>query len=109
MDLFVLSSFSEGTSMALLEAMAAGVPVAVTDVGGNPEIVLKGSTGWVVPSGSIDELSAAIHEAVENPQKRIEFGINGRRRAAENFSFDGMLQNYRFIYQEMAGKAGLLL
>ena len=51
MDLFVLASLSEGTSMALLEAMAADVPAAVTAVGGNPEIVLEGLTGWTVQSG----------------------------------------------------------
>ena len=56
MDLFVLSSFSEGTSMALLEAMAGGVPVAVTAVGGNPEVVLSDHTGWVVPSDSVRDL-----------------------------------------------------
>ena len=56
MDLFVLSSFSEGTSMALLEAIAAEVPVAVTAVGGNPEVVLGGRTGWVVGSDSVQGL-----------------------------------------------------
>ena len=101
MDLFVLASFSEGTSMALLEAMAAGVPVAVTNVGGNPEIVTGGETGWVVTSDAVDELTAAISEAAGNPQRRQEFAARGRQRFLEKFAFDRMIENYRQRYGEM--------
>lgn len=100
-DLFVLGSFSEGTSMALLEAMAAGVPCAVTAVGGNPEIVLDGETGWVVPSDDIASLTKAILDATD-PVKRSSFGEAGRRRFQERFTFDGMMGEYRRIYYEMA-------
>ena len=101
MDLFVLSSFSEGTSMALLEAMAAGVPAAVTAVGGNPEVVVGEQTGWVVASDSIKELTGAISDAVSHPQKSLEFGEAGRRRFEEKFTREKMLQSYRMIYTEM--------
>lgn len=101
MDLFILSSFSEGTSMALLEAMAAGVSVAVTDVGGNPEIVSKGRTGWVVPSDSVADLTAAILDAIGNPAKRAEYAEAGRQRFEECFTFDRMIENYCRIYSEM--------
>src|SRR5690606_15548443 len=50
LDLFLLSSFTEGTSMTLLEAMSLGIPAVVTDVGGNPEIIEQGSTGLLTPS-----------------------------------------------------------
>ena len=103
MELFVLSSFSEGTSMALLEAMAAGVPVAVTRVGGNPEVVLDGETGWVVPSGSVEALTGAILESARDAGKRTRFGAAGRDRFEARFAFDRMIDGYRQRYREMTG------
>lgn len=102
MDLFALSSFSEGTSMALLEAMAAGVPVAVTAVGGNPEIVLDGETGWIVPSGSVESLTAAILDAARDGAKRRRLGAAGRERFEAHFAFDRMIEAYRRRYWELA-------
>jgi len=101
MDLFVLSSFSEGTSMALLEAMMAGVPVAVTGVGGNPEIVTDGETGWVVPSGSVGALTAAILDCATDAQKRRRFAAAGKRRFEGRFAFDRMIGEYRSQYQTL--------
>ena len=103
MDLFVLSSLSEGTSIALLEAMAAGVPVVVTEVGGNPEIVSEGISGWLVPSGDVAMLSDVIREAVRSPEKSNALAIGGQRRFAEMFSFDRMIARYTEIYDEMIG------
>jgi len=101
MDLFVLSSFSEGTSMALLEAMMAGVPVAVTRVGGNPEIVVDGESGWVVPSNSVDALTAAIVESAGNTQKRQRIAEAGKRRFESQFAFDRMIESYRKQYRTL--------
>jgi L-malate glycosyltransferase len=100
-DLFVLSSFSEGTSMALLEAMAAAVPVAVTDVGGSPEIVIAGETGWTVPSESTDALTGVILEAVRDHEKRRRLALAGRRRFEDQFAMDRMIDNYRRRYREL--------
>ena len=105
MDLFVLSSFSEGTSVALLEAIAAGVPVAVTAVGGNPEVVVGGHTGWVVGSDSVQDLKGAIFEAASHRQKARQFAEAGGRRFNEKFTIQKMLQSYRRIYSEMLNGA----
>jgi glycosyltransferase involved in cell wall biosynthesis len=101
MDLFVLSSFSEGISMALLEAMAAGVPVVVTDVGGNLEIVASGETGWVIPSDSVKDLSMVLLEASSDAQKAASLGDAGRRRFEDNFGYQKMIDGYRTVYSEM--------
>jgi L-malate glycosyltransferase len=101
LDLFVLSSLSEGTSMALLEAMAAGVPVAVTEVGGNPEVVLKDETGWTVPSDSIEALTVAIIEAAQNPAQRDRLGLAGQQRFKQQFSWARMIDAYHQCYREL--------
>lgn len=101
MDLFVLCSLSEGTSMALLEAMAAGVPVAVTRVGGNPEIVLQDRTGWVVPSQDESALTQVIREAARQADRRRAFASAAKQRFAESFAFERMIQCYRSLYSEL--------
>jgi len=104
MDLFVLPSLSEGTSMALLEAMALGVPQVVTKVGGNPEIVLKDQTGWVVPSGSLEDLTRAIMDAASNPAKRRKFAEAAKLRYQRHFTFEKMMESYRRIYLSLNGE-----
>lgn len=100
-DLFVLSSFSEGTSMALLEAMAAGVATAVTEVGGNPEIVIKGETGWTVPSESMAALTRVLIDAAANPGTRQRLAQAGQRRFENHFSMSRMIDAYRNRYREL--------
>jgi glycosyltransferase involved in cell wall biosynthesis len=105
MDLFVLCSLSEGTSMALLESMAAGVPVVVTDVGGNPEIVEHGVSGLVIPSENVQALTEAIGDAVRNTGNSSDMALAGKRQFREKFSFDAMLDSYRLIYRELLPEA----
>ena len=101
LDLFVLCSFSEGTSMALLEAMSAGIPVIVTEVGGNAEIVENGISGWVIPSGSVDLLTEHLQVAVASPDFAQSAGRAGRKRVTEMFTFDRMIESFRAIYAAM--------
>lgn len=101
MDLFVLPSLSEGTSMALLEAMSSGVPVAVTAVGGNPEIVVGGESGWVVPSGDVGALTGALKEAESAPESCTAFANAARRRFQEQFTFAAMIERYRDVYRRL--------
>jgi glycosyltransferase involved in cell wall biosynthesis len=105
MDLFVLSSHSEGLSVALLDAQAAGVPAAVTAVGGNPDVVADGETGWVVAPGDADALARAIVAAAGDPQLRAALGAAAIRRHAERFDWDRMLGRYRALYLGMLGEA----
>lgn len=101
MDLFVLPSFSEGTSMALLEAIASRVPVIVTGVGGNPEVVKDGETGWIVPSNSVDGLVAALLDSINNPQKRRQFAMAAENQFEFRFAFDRMIESYRQQYRRL--------
>jgi glycosyltransferase involved in cell wall biosynthesis len=101
MDLFVLSSLSEGVSLALLEAMSSAVPVVVTAVGGNVEVVAAGICGWTVASGAVDELASALLEAAREPSKRARFAASAEARFRDEFSFDAMIARYRRIYEEL--------
>lgn len=102
-DAFALASVSEGLSVAVLEAMAAGVPVAVTAVGGNTELVEDGCTGWVVPSGDTGALQRAFVAAAADPGGRARLGDAGRRRWEARFSFASMIDAYRGLYRGMLG------
>ena len=101
LNLFTLCSLSEGTSMALLEAMAGEVPIVVTDVGGNPEIVAANKTGWVIPSRDTEQLTKVIIEAATNPQLANQYAAAGKQRFEEEFTFDRMIEDYRKVYYEM--------
>jgi glycosyltransferase involved in cell wall biosynthesis len=108
MDLFVLSSLSEGTSMALLEAMHGGVPVAVTNVGGNPEIVVPGETGWIVESGATESLARTMVEAAANPERCRALAQAALRRLDACFTFDRMIAGYRSLYRGLIPRANSL-
>jgi sugar transferase (PEP-CTERM/EpsH1 system associated) len=98
-DLFVLSSYTEGLAMTLLEAMAAGLPVVATSVGGNTEAVVDGETGIIVPPRDSAALAAAVRELLLNKQKATEMGARGRERAFAHFGIDTMVMEYEKLYQ----------
>ena len=101
-DVFALSSLSEGISIAILEAMAAGLPVVATRVGGNPEIVIDGQTGLLVEPGRPDLLAAALEQLLKDPRRAAALGAAGRRRAEEKFSLRAMVGAYAAMYREVA-------
>jgi len=98
-DIFLLTSFSEGTAMTLLEAMASGLPCIATDVGGNPEIVMNGETGFIIPSRDEKILAEKIRELLGNDLMRKRMGKAGRKRFEENFTAAGMTSSYEAIYE----------
>jgi glycosyltransferase involved in cell wall biosynthesis len=85
-DLFVLPSLWEGLPMALIEAMAAGLPVVATDVSGTRGVVIDGETGLLVPPGDTAALSRAIANLLDNPGRAAQMGSAGRRRVDGQFS-----------------------
>lgn len=98
-DIFVLSSRSEGYSMALLEACAAGLPIVATDVGGNREIVRDGVNGRVVTGGSDVVLVEAIASLLRDPDAAAAMGRAGREWALHEASVDAMMRRYDALYE----------
>jgi glycosyltransferase involved in cell wall biosynthesis len=100
-DVGLLTSLSEGISVAILEAMLAGKPVVATDVGGNGELIQHGVTGLLAPRGHVKTVAEALHQLLDSPSLRARLGSAGRRRAIDQFSQSAMHQAYRRIYREM--------
>ena len=93
-DICVLPSLSEGMSNAILEYMAYGKPVVATSVGGNPEIVQDGYSGYLVEKENTEGLKNALFGLLQNPEQCVRMGANGLKRAKEIFSMTEMLNNY---------------
>lgn len=101
LSLFVLPSLSEGTPVALLEAMASGLPVVATPVGGVPDLVLDGVTGTLVPVRDAEALAQAMLAYVRDPQGAREQGARGRERVQQHFSIQAMVGNYIDVYDTL--------
>lgn len=106
-DVFVLSSLTEGISLTLLEAMAAGRPIVATNVGGNPEVIIDGVTGFLIPPKEPQNMSEAIAKILQNPELAKQMGEAGRRRVEEKFSLERMVKEYRDLYEECLERKGI--
>jgi sugar transferase (PEP-CTERM/EpsH1 system associated) len=105
-DVFALPSLNEGISNTILEAMASGLPVVATGVGGNPELVQHGATGTLVPPSDVDALAAALGRYVDDEGLRRRHGAAARRRAEEEFSIERMTRRYEAMYVELRRARG---
>jgi sugar transferase (PEP-CTERM/EpsH1 system associated) len=101
LDLFVLPSKAEGISNTILEAMASGLPVLATGVGGNPELVVEGETGRLVAPEAPDAMADAIEGYLQQPELLARHGRAGRQRVETSFSMEAMVNNYLAVYREL--------
>ena len=97
-SLLVLSSIQEGLPNVVLEAMAAGLPVVATNVGGLPEVVEQGETGWLVAPKDVPALAGAINHLLAHDGVRIAFGRAGRKRVEQRFSLAAMVQQHEDMF-----------
>jgi sugar transferase (PEP-CTERM/EpsH1 system associated) len=98
-DCFVLSSYTEGLAMTLLEAMAAELPVVATRVGGNGEAVVDGETGFLVPARDPVRMADALRWMSNHPGEARAMGAHGRERVLARFSIDAMVDAYDETYR----------
>ncbi len=104
-DLFVLPSVSEGLPISLLEAMAARLPLVATRVGGIPELIEDGKTGYLVPSKDDRALAQAILSFLDDPEKMRRAGLAGRARLEERFSQSAMVCKTEALYRDLIQSA----
>jgi sugar transferase (PEP-CTERM/EpsH1 system associated) len=102
MDIFVLPSLGEGMSNTVLEAMASALPVVATRVGGNPELVEEGRTGFLFAPGDVQSLVAHIQTLSNNISLRQEISAAARDRIVSLFSLEHMIAEYRNLYRDLA-------
>jgi len=101
LDLFVLPSISEGVSNTVLEAMASGLPMVATRVGGNPELIEAGVTGTLVPRSDAESMARAIRVYAESTELCRRHGSEARRAAERRFGMDAMVNAYMAIYDQL--------
>jgi glycosyltransferase involved in cell wall biosynthesis len=106
-DVFALTSLSEAASLTLLEAMASALPVVITNVGGNPEIVRHEREGLLFPRGDAAGCAAALRRLFREPELASKFGTAGRARVLERYRLDRTVAEYYRLYCRLAGRGVL--
>lgn len=104
MDIFVLPSLGEGISNTILEAMASGLPIVATHVGGNPELVTPGINGLLVPPSSPRELADALLTLLADPQKISDMGQASLKAVRSRFDWQKTVQEYAAVYNELLSR-----
>ena len=100
-DVFLLPSRSESFGVAALEAMACGVPVVASEVGGLPEVVAQGETGWLVACGDVEGMARAVLDIVGDPERRDRLGVLARERAVALFQDGPAVDRYEACYRRV--------
>lgn len=103
-DIFVLPSLAEGISNTILEAMATGLPVVATRVGGNVELVREGLTGTLVPVSDVNALAEGIRAYIADPGLRRRHGSAGQELVTRQFDWERCVREYLLVYDELLGR-----
>ncbi len=104
MDIFVLPSLGEGISNTLLEAMATGLPLIGTRVGGNPELIEEGINGCLVPVGDAVSLASHLKDILAEPQTLASYGENSLHKVRQCFDWDRTVEQYLAVYDQLLGR-----
>jgi sugar transferase (PEP-CTERM/EpsH1 system associated) len=100
-DVYVCSSIAEGIALTVLEAMATGLPVVATAVGGNPELVVEGKTGLLVPAHQPQALAATLGRLLQEPARLQAMGKAARKTVEAEFSVATMVARYKSLYDAL--------
>ena len=103
LDAFLMPSLTEGHSIALLEAAAAGLSIIATDVGGNSEIICHGQSGLLVPAANIDQIAAALTRVIKDGALAHRLGAAARQWTLKHVSVNAMTDAYEAVYAEALG------
>jgi glycosyltransferase involved in cell wall biosynthesis len=103
LDLFVLPTLEDNLPLSVLEAMATGLPVVATTIGGLPECVISGETGTLVPSRKPAELATAINRLLQDSELCVRYGKSARRRVREHFSPESQSPRIEQVFRRVTG------
>ncbi|HEY9630140.1 MAG TPA: glycosyltransferase family 4 protein [Coleofasciculaceae cyanobacterium] len=108
-DVFVLPSLEDNLPNTMLEAMSCGTPVLAFDVGGIPDVVIPGKTGWLVPVGDIAQMSEAILQTVLNPEKHQVLGASCRQLVEKEYAISVQTERYLALYQDVVDQGTMAI
>ena len=100
-DIFILPSRSEGTPVVILEALSSGVPVIASKVGGIPDLVREGETGYLIESENIDMFEKRLRELLQNSQKRKQIRLQARKEMIENYDIHKIAKKIKALYDKL--------
>lgn len=100
-DLFLLPSEQESFGLTALEAMNCGVPVVASNIGGLPEVIVHGETGYLLPVGDVEGMAAKAVEILSDPARLSLFRAQARRRAEQHFDAENIIPQYEAFYEEL--------